>query len=59
MTIQPTERTFTFFISALYLIMALIGLSIYGLMQAVIIYPVITKYTNPEKFIEVEITEEE
>ena len=42
-----------------YLIMALIGLSIYGLMQAVIIYPVITKYTNPEKFIEVEITEEE
>lgn len=42
-----------------YLIMALIGFSIYGLMQAVTIYPVITKYTNPEKFIEVEITEEE
>lgn len=42
-----------------YLIMALIGFSIYGLMQAVIIYPVITKYTNPEKFIEVDITEED
>jgi len=42
-----------------YLVIALIGFSIYGLIQAVIIYPVITKYTHPEKFIEVEISEEE
>lgn len=42
----------TLFSVVAYLVFALIGFSVYGLIQAVAIYPVIGKYTNPEKFIE-------
>lgn len=49
----------TLFSVLAYLVFALIGFSIYGLIQAVAIYPVIGKYTNPEKFIEEEEDDEE
>lgn len=41
----------TLFSVIAYMVFAVIGLSVYGLIQAVTLYPVIGKYTNPEKFI--------